>query len=193
MDKGNPTPLELQLVEEIRRGEGSAETALYEKYAQRVYYLALRELRSREDAEDVRTETFLRVLQAIRKDRLRSPGALASFVLGTANNIIREYARKRTQTEPLTDDTIESAANPGDPQFLDPIAQRTIEQVAQRLKPREQAFLRMYYYEDLSKEEIAVRLGIDEARVRLIKSRALKSFREIYEQLTKRVDTKWRQ
>ena len=59
MDEGNPTPLELQIVEEIRQGDGSAEAALYEKYSQRVYYLALRELRSREDAEDVRTELFL--------------------------------------------------------------------------------------------------------------------------------------
>ena len=190
MNKGNPTPLELQIVEEIRRGDGSAEAALYEKYGQRVYYLALRELRSREDAEDVRTETFLRVLQAIRQDRLRSPEALSSFVLGTANNVIREFIRQRTRSEPLTPDTIESAANPEDPPFLDPIAQRTIEQVARRLKPREQAFLRMYYYEELSKEEIASRLGIDEARVRLIKSRALKSFREIFERLTKKVDTK---
>jgi RNA polymerase sigma-70 factor (ECF subfamily) len=190
MDEGNPAPPELQLVEEIRRGDGSAEAALYEKFARRVYYLALSELRSREDAEDVRTETFLRVLQSIRQDRLRSPEALASFVLGTANNVIREFVRQRTRTEPLTDSTIESAADPHDSPFLDPIAQNTIEQVARRLKPREQAFLRMYYYEELSKEEIASRLGIDEDRVRLIKSRALKSFREIYDRLTKKVDTK---
>ena len=190
MDEGNSAPLELQLVDEIRRGDGSSEAALYEKYAQRVYYLALRELRSREDAEDVRTETFLRVLQAIRQDRLKSPEALASFVLGTANNVIRECVRQRTRTEPLTTETIESAADPRDPQFPDPIAQRTIEQVARRLKPREQAFLRMHYYEELSKEEIASRLGIDEARVRLIKSRALKHFRAIYERLTKKGDTK---
>jgi len=190
MDEGNPAPLDLQLVEEIRRGDGSAEAALYEKYARRVYYVALSELRSREDAEDVRTETFLRVLQAIRQDRLRSPGALASFVLGTANNVIREYIRQRARTEPFTADTVEPAANAGNPQFPDPIAQRTIEEVARRLKPREQAFLRMYYYEELSKEEIASRLGIDEDRVRLIKSRALKSFREIYERLTKKSDTK---
>jgi len=45
--------------------------------------------------------------------------------------------------------------------------------------------LRLYYYEDLSKEEISARLGIDPERVRLIKSRALKSFREFYDRLVK--------
>ncbi len=59
-----------------------------------------------------------------------------------------------------------------------------------RLKPREREFLRLYYHEELPKEEIARRIGIREDRVRLIKSRALKSFREIYQRLRKAVDTK---
>ncbi len=54
-----------------------------------------------------------------------------------------------------------------------------------RLKPREQAFLRYFYYDELPKEEISLRLGIPEERLRLIKSRALKSFREIYGRLAK--------
>jgi DNA-directed RNA polymerase specialized sigma subunit len=36
----------------------------------------------------------------------------------------------------------------------------------------------MYYFDELSKEEIARKIGIAEERVRLLKSRALKSFRE---------------
>ena len=55
-----------------------------------------------------------------------------------------------------------------------------------QLKPREQQFLRMYYYEELPKEEIARKLGIKVERLRLIKSRALQQFREIYKKMTKR-------
>jgi len=171
------------IVAAIRRGEAAAEAALYEKYAARVYYLSLRELRSSHDAEDVRAETFLRVLQAIRSDRFRHPGALGAFVLGAAYNVIRECRRKRSRAgDPLTED---EAAGPRalEPAAVDPIAARTIEQVARRLKPRERAFLRMYYYEELASEEIARRLGIRAERVRLIKSRTLKSFREIYARL----------
>ena len=40
------------------------------------------------------------------------------------------------------------------------------------------------------KEEIARRIGVDEERVRLVKHRCLKSFREIYERLKKISDTK---
>ena len=62
---------------------------------------------------------------------------------------------------------------------------RAIETVIRRLKPREQEFLRLYYYDELPKAEVSRRLGIPEERMRLIKSRALKSFRDIYERLAK--------
>ncbi|HEU4386174.1 MAG TPA: sigma-70 family RNA polymerase sigma factor [Blastocatellia bacterium] len=178
--------LDVQLVEEIKRGESPAEATLYEKYAARVYYLALSELRSREDAEDVRAETFLRVLQAIRQDRVRSPVALASFVLGTTQNIIREFKRPGRRTEQLDKDAVEQIeASPNQSIFMDEYVKRTIEQVVRRLKPREQAFLRMYYIDEMSNDDIARALGIKEERLRLIKSRALKNFREMYGRLVK--------
>jgi RNA polymerase sigma-70 factor, ECF subfamily len=176
-----------ELVAGIRRGEPAAESALYEKYSARVYFLALKGLRSPEDAEDARAETFLRVLQAIREDRVKTPDALASFTLGTTANIIREISRRNRKTSSLADSGIEDAEDHAWAPFLDLDARRTIEQVARRLKPRERAFLRMYYYEEQPQEEIARSLGIKEERVRLIKSRALKSFREIYERLTKKL------
>jgi RNA polymerase sigma-70 factor, ECF subfamily len=181
-----PTLSDADLMESVRHGDEPAEAALYERYSKRVYYLALKELRSREDSEDAQTETFLRVLQAIRGDRVRSHEALASFILGTAHNVIREIARKRGRTEQFDEQEVEPFETPSiDAAFLDEHVKQTIERVTRRLKPREQAFLRMYYYEELSNVEIARELGIKEERLRLIKSRALKSFKEIYERLTK--------
>ena len=54
---------------------------------------------------------------------------------------------------------------------------------AAKLNERDRTFLRMYYYEELPKPEIARVLGIKEERLRLIKSRALKRFAEIYSKL----------
>ena len=67
------TPSDTTLADDIRRGESVAETAIYENFAARVYYLALSELQSREDSEDVRVETFLRVIKALRNGQLRPP------------------------------------------------------------------------------------------------------------------------
>jgi len=184
MEESVLTLQDVGLVERISHGEAAAEAALYEKYSARVYYLGLGELRSPEDAEDARSETFLRVLQAIRGNRLRSPEALSSFVLNTTRNVVREQLRQKRRTESIDD---QPSADEGSYEqhhaFLDADAKNAIDKVVQRLKAREQAFLRMYYYEELPNSEIARRLQIKEERLRLIKSRALKSFREYYERL----------
>jgi RNA polymerase sigma-70 factor (ECF subfamily) len=175
------------LVCNVARGDKLAESSLYEKYSDRVYFLALSELHSREDAEDVRTEVFVRVLQALRENKLRKPESLSSFIVGIALNVIRETTRTRAGLQSLTDQELEI---PGDisPEagFLDQEVSQSIAEAAKHLKPRERDFLRMYYYEERSKREIALILGVKEERLRLIKSRTLKKFREIYEKLRNR-------
>ncbi len=174
------------LVTSIQQGDSAAEAALYEKFSARIYFLALSELRSKDDAEDVRAETFLRVIQALRDGKLRSAEALPSFIVGFALNIIRELVRHKYKTESLEDYEYDVAGEGSlEDVFLDAETSRAMEEVAKKLKPREQQFLRMYYYEELSKEEISARLGIKEDRLRLIKSRTLQSFREIYKKLVR--------
>jgi RNA polymerase sigma-70 factor (ECF subfamily) len=182
---------DIRLVEEIQSGQRTAEAALYEKYSERVYYLALSELRSPENAEDVRAETFLRVLQAIRQGQVRTPQALASFILGTAHYVILELLRRERKADQVArQEVAERDGRSDDLLFLDQGVKHAIEETIYRLKPREQAYLRMNYYEELSKPEIAQRLGVKEERLRLIKSRALKRFREVYRRCSRKPDTK---
>jgi RNA polymerase sigma factor (sigma-70 family) len=169
----------------IQQGDQTAESALYEKYAARIYFLALSELHSRDDAEDVRDETFLRVIQALRQGKLRKPESLPSFIIGIALNIIREQNRAGAKAQPLSDKEFELTKGDSlESLLLDRDVRRAIEEAAESLKPRERDFLRMYYYEEMSKEEISRRLGIKEDRLRLIKSRTLKKFGELYKKLT---------
>lgn len=178
--------LDSDLVTNVRQGDSTAEGALYEKYASRIYFLALSELHSKMDAEDVRAETFLRVIQALRQDKLRSAAALPSFIVGIALNVIREHVRLNYKAQQLDGCELKLVGEHSlEAAFLDAETNEAIRSVAGKLKPRERDFLRMYYYEERSKEEIAVSLGIKEERLRLIKSRALKSFREMYGRLKK--------
>jgi RNA polymerase sigma-70 factor (ECF subfamily) len=180
------------MAEEARSSETVRQSAeeLFEKYSARVYYLALRALRSPSDAEDVRGETFLRVLRSLENQQIRSPEAIGSFILGTARNVILEVHRSPHRAK-QRDELPDIAWTPEDVP-VDEDVTRAIETTIRRLKPREREFLRLHYYEGLGKEEIAGRIGIDAERVRLLKHRSLKSFREIYERLRKTVDTKRR-
>jgi RNA polymerase sigma factor (sigma-70 family) len=173
-----------ELVANIQKGQSESETALYEKYSAKVYYLALRESKSAQDAEDVRAETFLRVLLAIRGNQVRSPAALPGFIVGVTRNVLRELYARRSHAGTADDPRVVEAAAPSlEKLFLDREAQQAVKRVIERLKPRERAVLRMHYYEELPTEEIAQRAAIAPERVRLVKSRALKHFREMYSRL----------
>ena len=176
------TPLaDSDLVLSVEQGDKLAEAALYEKYSDRLYFLALSELHSREDAEDVRAETFVRIIQALRRGKLRKPDSLSSFVVGIALNVIRESKRQRFGIESLGDNEskISDEASPEE-SFLDQEVSSSIAETIKHLKPREREFLKMYYYEELPMPEIARALGVKEERLRLVKSRTLQRFRKIY-------------
>ena len=175
-----------ELVTRIRQGQAEAEACLYEKFAARVYFTALSETHSKEDAEDVRAETFLRVIQALRQDKLRSADSLPSFIVGITLNVVREHVRQKYRVDSLEDYEYDIAGDGSLEQaLLDEETSAALKEMAQQLKPREQQFLRLYYYEELPSPEIAQQLGIKEERLRLIKSRALQSFREIYKKMTR--------
>ncbi len=172
------------LVSSVEQGDKLAESGLYEKYSDRIYFLGLSELHSREDAEDVRAETFVRVLLALRQGKLRKPESLSSFIVGIALNVVRESRRRKLSTESLTDRELNIAGEASPEEvFLNQEVSRSIEDTVRHMKPREREFLRMYYYEEMPKDEIARVLGVKEERLRLVKSRALKRFRETYQKL----------
>jgi RNA polymerase sigma factor (sigma-70 family) len=179
-------PTDTELVAKIQNGHSEAEAVLYEKYAAKVYYLALRESKSPQDAEDVRAETFLRVLQAIRSHQVHSASSLSGFILGVTRNVLRELYVRRSQTRgSILGDDVDPPVPSHERLFLDREVQVAIERTLVRLKPRERAVLRMHYYEELPTEEIARRAAIAPERVRLVKSRALKHFREIHARLNR--------
>jgi len=175
-------PSDSDLVVSVEQGDQFAEDQIYRKYSERLYFLALSELHSREDAEDVRSETFIRVIQAVRQGKLLKPESLGSFVVGIALNVIRELRRQRFGTESLDENDANFAveASPEEA-FLDEEVRSSIQETVKHLKPREREFLRMYYYEELPLPAIAGALGIKQERLRLIKSRMLQRFRKIYQ------------
>jgi RNA polymerase sigma-70 factor, ECF subfamily len=178
------SPTDAELVVNIQNGRSDSEAALYEKYSAKVYYLALRDSRSSHDAEDVRAETFLRVIQAIRKNQIRSADALAAFIVGVARNVLRELYARRNQVGDVVELSPERLSSPSHERILlDSEVRVAVQKTIDRLKPRERAVLRMHFYEELPTEEIARRAAIAPERVRLVKSRALKHFREIHERL----------
>lgn len=172
------------LVARIRQRDAEAEAALYAHFGPRIGFLARRDLGSTVEADDVRSETMLRVLAAVRDGKLRTPEALPAFVWQTAKNVIRERGRQSRRFVPLAEpDTPGEPVAPETP-VADPGALTAMRRALATLNPRDRAFLRMQYYEDLPRETIAARLGIAEERVRLVRTRALQRIRQAFMKAT---------
>src|ERR1043165_6251310 len=87
----------------------------FTKYFSELILIKLRSRQqSREAIEDIRQETFLRVLQAIRRKSIRDPERIGAYVNSVCNNVVLEAFRsssKLTLMEEGPPDTPDERAN----------------------------------------------------------------------------------
>jgi DNA-directed RNA polymerase specialized sigma24 family protein len=92
-DPPRGVPGDAELVERARRGQRSAEEAIYRAHAPAVLTLTTRLLGRRSDAEDATQDTF--VIAFEKMEQLRDGGALRSWLMCIAVSQARRRFRKR--------------------------------------------------------------------------------------------------
>jgi RNA polymerase sigma-70 factor (ECF subfamily) len=89
------------LVSRIREGDREAEERLSSKYTLKILYFARRRLSTYEDAEDIRQETMMAVVAAVRDGRIQNPENLGSFIYRVCSNKIVDLLKKSGREVPL--------------------------------------------------------------------------------------------
>ena len=141
-------------------------------------------LRSSPAVEDIRQETFVRVLKTLRADAgIRNPERLGAFVNSVCNNVLQEFYRSSARGAPLDENT----EDPPD-QTIDLdgmlMTKQTREQVRQilaRLPEKDRQLLRAIFLEERDKNEVCRELGVNRDYLRVLLHRAKQSFRAFYE------------
>lgn len=146
-----------------READNAAErlAALFDAHHRRLFALACRMCRSREDARDCVQETFLR---AARRPELVPPGASSeeAWLVRVMINICRDGWRRQVVRQ----------AAPADPpqperdQESALIARSLVEMALERLPPRRRAILILYEIEGASVADIARLTGVAAVTVR---------------------------
>jgi RNA polymerase sigma-70 factor (ECF subfamily) len=157
------------LVALVLAGDQSAFAELVDRYHGEVYYLALRQLRQREDAEDLAQEAFLRAYRALAQyDPTRPFGAWLYAI--TARLCIDAHRRRRVRPVSLTRPEEGTAAEEREWEIPDKTegpeaqAERRDEAIrlsvlVDRLPPDYRLAILLRHSQDLSYEEIAVATG----------------------------------
>jgi RNA polymerase sigma-70 factor (ECF subfamily) len=100
------------LMAAVASGDETALTALIDRYAASVHAYLLRHSGSREDADDLLQETWLRVARSARSfDTARR---FRSWIYGIATNLVRDLFRRRmTKERALRTLAVNPPATPG--------------------------------------------------------------------------------
>ena len=146
---------------------------LLERYAGLVYRLAFARTRSKEGAEDVFQEVFLRLVskRPELENESHEKAWFCRVTINCANSYWRNPFRRRTQS---LEDTEELTAPPLE-------AGGELDACLDRLSPELRVVVHLYYYEGYSSPEIAGLLGKKESAVRMRLMRARRQLRDYLE------------
>jgi RNA polymerase sigma-70 factor, ECF subfamily len=100
---------DLNLIEQLKKHDEAAVTALVVTYKPQVYQLAFRYLRNKEDAEEVSQDVLMKVINKIAA--FRGDSALSSWIYRiTFNTAMSRLRTGRTQRSSEADDRLDGAA-----------------------------------------------------------------------------------
>jgi RNA polymerase sigma-70 factor, ECF subfamily len=158
-----------ELLRRARRRDPEALARVVEVYSPRVFGLLYRLTGSRDAAEELLQETFLRVVRVIGD--YEHSGRFEAWLFRIAANLARDRARQRGRRagNDLREAVVESTILPrmADERSVDPaehaLRQEAGERVARclaRLSPADREILVLRHYSDLSFREIAALLDV---------------------------------
>jgi RNA polymerase sigma-70 factor (ECF subfamily) len=170
-----------------RLQDGDPRTAQhFTAYFSELIQLKLRSrLRSKEAIEDVRQETFVRVLGLVRaKDGVRQPERLGALVNSVCNHVLMEYYRTHRATDSNIDEQPEGAliaAGVSASGLLEvDDAARTVRKILGDLSERDRRLLQSVLLEERDKDEVCAELGLSRDHLRVLVHRAKQSFKSYY-------------
>jgi len=134
-------------------------------------------LRSHHLIEDVKQETFLRVLRALRQQGgVSEAGALGAFVNSVCNNVLFEVYRAESKVaEPLEDRQSEEAS--AEAALVDGQEQAEVRAVLSGMPEKDRRILRWLFFEERDKDEVCRQLKVDREYLRVLLHRAKLRFR----------------
>jgi RNA polymerase sigma-70 factor (ECF subfamily) len=179
-----PNPVNWQdLVERIHKGEESGMEELYRLFGRGIRYYLCRQL-GHQELDDKVHDTFVIVVQAIRRGELREPDRLMGFVRTVVRRQVAAYiddAVHSRRDELNLDMGVRVADRRNNPEQSAAFRQKMdlMLEVLRNLSERDREILTRFYLDEQSQETICHEMVLTETQFRLLKSRAKARFGEI--------------
>ena len=164
------------LVERAQLGDRSALEELYLIHFDRIYSYLHMSVGSRHDAEDLTTQTFVKMLESIGRFRWRSV-PFSAWLFRIAHNLAMDHfrARRRWQPEEEIPEPAGAEENSAEEQALASIGDASLLELIARLSPEQRQVLTLKFVFRFSNGEAAAILDKTEGAVKSLQHRALAS------------------
>lgn len=134
--------------------------------------------------DEIRQETFSRVLAAVRREGIRDGRKLGAFLNTTCNHVISEYFRQTGRYAPLEDSHFERATGGVDAEtrMVSLEREQRVHEALRTLAERDRYLLTALFFEEKDKDAVCEEFGVDRGYLRVLLHRAKEAFRGRYQQ-----------
>lgn len=163
-------------------GFAVSESAIADRFWDRIRVFAARRLRDSAAAEDVAQETLRRVVDALRGGRVENLEALPGFVFQTARHICLQRDRSSMREARALSRWGEPDAVTQPDALVALISEErcaAVTRALEGLEHNDRALLRVLYFESLDTSVVAERMGVSAGALRVRKHRALARLSEL--------------
>ena len=165
-----------RLVELAQQGDREALEALYLLHFDRIYSYLHMSVGNRHDAEDLTTQTFMRMLESIGKFRFQS-APFSAWLFRIAHNLSMDHfrANKRWQPEEEVPEPHGSEERSAEDEAFQSIGRQSMLELIDSLSQEQQQVLTLKFVFNFSNGEAATILDKTEGAIKSLQHRALAS------------------
>jgi len=168
-----------ELVAKAQQGNREALEELYLLHFDRIYSYLHMSVGNRHDAEDLTTQTFLKMLEAIGRFRWRS-APFSAWLFRIAHNLAMDHFRasRRWQPEEEVPEPPDSEEASAEDEAMYSIGRQSMLELIENLSEDQQQVLTLKFVFNFANADVATILGKTEGAIKSLQHRALVSLQK---------------
>jgi RNA polymerase sigma-70 factor (ECF subfamily) len=158
---------------------------IYDQYIEKIFRFIFLKINSKEVAEDLTSETFLRAWKVFQNGNPKIEN-ISAFLYKTAQNLITDYYREKGKAQIISPEVGRPIADPRQNLEKQAILNSEIERIMKALSQLDEDYqnaIIWYYLDELPIQEVANLLNRTVPATRVLISRAIKALREKLEKV----------
>jgi RNA polymerase sigma-70 factor (ECF subfamily) len=168
-----------RLVDLAQQGDRAALEELYLIHFDRIYSYLHVTVGNRHDAEDLTTQTFLKMLESIGRFRWQS-APFSAWLFRIAHNLAMDHFRAHRRRQPEADvpEPIGSEEPSAELEAMQSIGRQSMLELIEKLSPEQQQVLTLKFVFNFANADVAKILDKTEGAIKSLQHRALASLQK---------------